>query len=295
MAFKKRVIQVTIQLASGSFSSGGDTVTLPPLRTVCRVNKAGGLSDSTLDMQIYGMSLSLMNQLSTLGVQINLVPKNSIVVTAGNEGESLGTVFVGYILQAYSSFAGVPDVPFHVTANTAGPFAAQPAPVSSFKGPASATTILSGIATKMALKFENSGVNVQLSNPYYYGSLMSQLRDCVRDANVDWIIDNGTLAIWPKYGSRGGQVPLIAQGSGLIGWPSYNPYGIVVTSEFNPSIGFGQKIEVRSQDLPRANGMWTVYSLDHELAAEMPGGKWQSVIGGYNPNNPTPAVAPARQ
>ena len=58
-------------------------------------SKAGGADMSSLDAEIYGMTLSQMNQLTTFGTQFATVGKNYITVQAGDAGGQLSTVFVG--------------------------------------------------------------------------------------------------------------------------------------------------------------------------------------------------------
>lgn len=297
MTFVQRLINVQISLAPGdggqqrTFSeSGTDTVTLSGLRMSCKIAKAGGLSDSMMDLHIYGLTLSLMDQLSTLGMQINLVPKNRIVVTAGDATSGMGTVFDGYIIAGYADFQSAPEVPFVISAQVGIPYAVIPAVASSFRGAADVAVIMAGFANLMGLKFENNGVQKTLSNPNFSGSVKTQAQACVTAAGIEWNRgDDGILAIWPKNGSRGGAVPLLSPSTGMVGYPTYTAYGIMVRTLFNPSIGLGGKIRVESS-LKRATGEWAVYSIDHDLETQMPHGQWFSTIGAYNPSFPTPIV-----
>ncbi len=293
MALVRRRLGANITLAAGgaTFKEGGNNVTLPKgLRMSATILHAGGLSDGTLDLTIYGMTRSVMNQLSTLGMQINLVPKNPITLTAGDDS-NMATAFNGYILSAYADFNAAPDVAFHISAHTLGAFATAPAEASSFKGPVDVATVMSGFATKMGLRFENSGVQVKLPSSYFPGSLRAQAQACIKAANISWNAgEGGVLAIWPKKESRGGKIPIIAPppvGS-MIGYPTYTAYGIVVKNLYDPTIGYGQKVEVRSSVL--TTGQWQVYGLSHILESETPNGKWESTILAYNPKHPTPVV-----
>jgi hypothetical protein len=287
----QRRLSTTFQLQSGNFGNGaGNVATLRGFRASARVRHAGGPSDGTLDLTVWGMTETMMNQLSTLGMQINLVPKNTVVVSAGDNNGTPTTVFLGYILQAWADFSQQPEVPFHITAHTGLPQSVIPAQATSYRGQVDVGTIMSGLATSMGLKFENSGVQVQLRNPYFAGSYKSQMRECAEAAGISASIINGTLAIWPKNGSRGGAIPMVSPDTGLVGYPAYNAYGIMIETLFNPSIGFGQKINVQSSLQP-ACGEWAVYGLDHELDEEVPdGGRWHSRILAYNPKFPTPPV-----
>ncbi len=290
MAFEHRQLGATISLASGNFTEGGIQVKLPDgLRMSANIEHAGGHSDGTLDLVIYGMARSLMNQLSTLGMQINLVPKNPITLTAGTAGK-MSTAFNGYIIAAYADYNASPEVAFHISAHTLGAYAAAPADPTSFRGTVPVSTILSGLATKMGLRFDNNGVTTTLSNQYLSGSLRDQARAAVKAAGISWNAgERGVLAIWPKNSSRNnGQIPLIAsppEGS-MIGYPTYTAYGIMLQNLYDPTIGLGQKIKVKSSVL--TTGEWATYGLSHRLESETLNGKWQSTILAYNPKHPTP-------
>jgi len=288
MSFSVKQLGADISLASGSFAQGGNTVKLRGFRMSASVQNAGGYSDGTLDLTVYGMSRSLMNQLSTLGMQINLVPKNPITLSAG-ENDNLSTVFQGYIIAAYADFNSSPEVAFHINAHTLGAFATAPAKPTSFPGSVDVATAMAGFAAQMGLRFENGGVSAKLPPSYFSGSLREQARACVRNAGINWNSgEGGVLAIWPRNGSRSGQMPVLAPPpkGGLIGYPTYTAYGIMLRNLFIPSIGLGQKVQVQSSVL--TTGEWQIYSLGHELECEMPGGKWETGLSAYNPKHPTP-------
>jgi hypothetical protein len=72
----------------------------------------------------------------------------------------------------------------------------------------------------------------------------------------------------------------------MIGYPTYTAYGIMLRSLYDPTIGFGQKIQVQSSVL--TTGEWAVYGLSHHLESQTPNGKWETEILAYNPKHPTP-------
>lgn len=299
MSLVTRKLRVTISLASvngqpQSFpgTGGADTVIVENLRMSAQIEHAGGPSDGTMDLTIYGLQLSTINRLSTLGMRLNLVPKNSIILEAGQDdgqgGFTGGTVFTGFILSSYADFNAQPDVSFHLTAHTLTPQAAASAKATSFRGSVGVDTIMSGFATLMGLKFENNGVTTKLNNVYYSGSVKTQAQACVDEAGINWNHgDLNVLAIWPKFGSRGGQIPLVSPATGMKGYPTWTGYGLNVDTIYNPSIGFGGKIRVQSSQQP-ACGEWVVYGLNHHLECEMPDGAWFSMVLGYNPKYPPP-------
>lgn len=286
MAFVERLLRVTFVLGEGAFGedtgANYNTVILSNLRASAKVVKAGGPSMGTLQLQVYGLRLSLMNQLSTLGVMPTLIRRNTVSLEAGDSVNGMAVVFQGTITNAWADFQASPDIPFHVEAHTGLIEAVKPIPPSSFRGSASVVVIMSGLAAQMGLAFENTGVSTVLSSPYFYGSARSQAQACAEAANIEWIIDNGKLAIWPKLQARGGQVPLVSVETGMVGYPAYTSKGIMVRTLFNPAIGYGSKISVKSILTP-ACGEWIVYSLDHDLDAMVPNGQWFSSMGAARP------------
>ena len=62
---------------------------------------------------------------------------------------------------------------------------------------------MSSLASQMGYTFENNGVTVTLPpGTHFRGSLRNQAVACVNAARIEWVIDNGTLAIWPRGSSR---------------------------------------------------------------------------------------------
>lgn len=305
MSLEKRALGCTIQLSQErtpatqnrqlSFAEGGNQVTLPAgLRMTANIQNAGGRSDGVLNLTIWGLTRSLMNQLATLGLQINLLPKNLITLTAGTPGK-MSTAFVGYITSAEADFNAMPEPSFAITAHTLGAYAAAPADPTSYQGSASVADILSGLATKMQLRFENSGVDVTLKNPVFTGSYREQARDCVQQAGIQWNNGaDGVLAIWPRKGSRGGLIPVIApppKGS-MAGFPKFNAYGVWVKNQYDPTIGIGQMVRIESSVL--TPGEYKVIGLAHTLSCEFPNGPWFTEIIAYNPAMPTPLAGAIR-
>ena len=286
MSFTQRQISATITLATGTFNGtqGENTVTLTGYRMSANVVKAGGDSQGQLNIRIYGLGLSLMNQLSTMGrTPVFIDSGNKISVAAGDSVNRLFVVFVGTIMQAYTDLNGAPDAIFHITAFAGLGESLQTIPASSYPGAANAATIMSGLATQAGLTFENNGVSVMLNSPYFPGSARTQMAKCARQANINWIIDNGKLAIWPMNGSRTGAVPLISPQTGMIGYPFPSGQGLLgVKTIFNPQISFGAQVQVQSSITP-AVGTWAICHVEHDIECQLPGGNWMTTLQGQPP------------
>lgn len=304
-SFTRRRIELAIKLAVDSktnqpvkFSeSGTDTVKVSGLRTSVRVRNSGAPAGSTASVDVYGLTPSLMNQLSTLGMFLNMVPKNTITISAGDDDGGMSVVFVGTITLAYGDYNAAPNVPFHMEANSGLIDGVAPAVASSFTGSTAVADIMAGFARQMGLTFENNGVDLKLSNPYFAGNIRTQMRACAEHAGINAeIVDGGkTLAIWPKGGARdGAEVPVLSKDTGMIGYPAYTNQGIIVRTLFNPRITFGGKVKVSTSVKAISDvGEWAVNQLNLELDAEVPKGKWEMMISAYNPKGPKPLPAQA--
>ncbi|QPF81681.1 hypothetical protein IC762_17820 [Bradyrhizobium genosp. L] len=304
--FVAKQIEVSIQLANNPQTNqpaqfaetGGDTLTTSDKRVSVRIQNSGAPSSSAAQVMIFGLSSSVMNQLSTLGMVLNLVPRNTLTIKAGDVGGALSAVFSGTIVNAYADLNAAPDVPFILTCQSGLADATMNVPPTTFNGSTPVSTVMSGLARQMNVGFENNGVDSTLSNPYYRGSLTQQMRQCAKDAGINAEIVNGNvLAIWPKFGSRDTQnIPLIAAppDGGMIGFPSFTQQGILVRNIFNPNISFGGKVQVQTSEeaVQKANGTWTVYKLDMALDAQLPHGKWEMAAYCYNANSPNPVLPP---
>jgi hypothetical protein len=276
MTFLRREIDVKFQLGKGNFGQDGvDTVEITGLRVAASIQKNGGVSLSRASIKIYGLTLSTMNQLSTLGKPLVDGRNNTVTLTAGDaNGKSV--VFSGTITEAWVDGAGAPEIALLVEAFGGLLDALRPLPATSFRGSVDAATIVAGLAQQMGYGFENGGVEgVVLTSPNYPGTGRQQLESVARDGGFNFFVDDviNAVAIWPRDGVRGGQIPLINAATGLVGFPTHTENGILVTSLFNPAVIFGRAIQVESVLTPAA-GQWTVFAVSHDLESLAPGGAW---------------------
>lgn len=306
-SFVNRKIDLAIRLASSVgtnvpnkfAASGSDEITVSGLRTSVQIQNSGAAAGSMAQVSVWGLNRSVMNQLSTLGMVINMVPRNVLTVTAGDDASGMSTVFVGTILQAWGDYSGSPDVPFRFECQAGAAEAVIPYPATSYDGSTEVSVILSAIAGRMGWGFENSGVNERLASPYFSGSAMQQVRTVAEQANINASLINNTLCIWPRYAAREqGSIPLLSPPpvGQMVGYPSFTQQGILIKNIFDPRITFGGQVKVESSILLRdqldriqsEESLWNVYKMDLALEALLPGGQWMATIYGYNPRFPAP-------
>jgi hypothetical protein len=263
-----------------------------------RIKNSGAPSQQEADVSIWGLTPSLMNQLSTLGMKVNLLGKNSVTVQAGDAESGMTTVFVGTIFNAYGDYSSSPDVPLRMTCQFGGAQAVVAATPSSYRGSTPVSTIMSNLASQLGCGFENNGVNAVLRNPYLWGSAMNQVAACRRAAGVgaEFVIPAGsanpTLSIFNLSSGRNTpSPPLISPATGMIAYPSFTQQGILVRTVFNPAVQFFGQVQVQSS-VPQASGTWIVHKLDHALDSLLPRGEWSSDVYCYeasaNPVLPPP-------
>jgi hypothetical protein len=281
--YTKKQLALTVTLGAGQFGADlGDTVTLTGFRMTADTSDSGGESMGMCQLRVYGMLNETMNKLTTIG-QINraIRTKNSILLAAGDDESGMQTVFQGTIFDAWADYNSAPDVAFNIIAYSGLDLAVKPVNATSYKGAADVATIMQGFANDAGLILENNSVNVQLSNPYFSGTTLNKIRTCARAANILQTIDRGVLAIWPKTGSRVGEIPTISKDTGMVGYPSLSSKGMTIKTLFNFNIKLGGRVSVQSF-IPMACGMQRVSKVTHSLSCQVPGGPWFTTMDLYN-------------
>jgi len=273
--FVKRKIDVTINLGEGAFGEQkGPDVTLSGHRVSLSLALMGGESQPASHMRIFGMPLDRMNQLTCIGTVQQEIRKAQVLIAAGDEGGPMSVVHMGTILTAFAEMNSAPEVAFDVTSQTGLFEAVKPVNARSYKGAADAADIMKDLAGDMGVAFENNGVSVILQNPYFPGCSLAQVQRCANAARIDYSLDRGTLAIWPRTGARklSGDIR-VAKDTGMVGYPTFSSQGIMVRTLFNPDVVLGASISVET-DLTPAKGRWKVVGLAHTLESEVPNGAW---------------------
>lgn len=280
MAFTQKLIQVTFTSGSNSFQP----IQISGLRTFCHVVAAGNFTMAECDLVIYGMTLSDMNQLSTLGWKIDQSGggkpnADKIDVYAGDEN-GMSHVYQGGIYAAYSDFQGGPNIPFHVVAMMGSAQAGMMTkPISINNKSADVAGIMSQIAQNAGLQFENNGVNIKIAYPYLPGTPKDQAFQLAKHAGINIALDRGTLAIWPQSGNRQ-QSATVTPTTGLVGYPAWSSEGVRLKMLYNPDLYMGGQLIVQGSAITPANNTWTITRLEHNLQALTPNGEWFSNVQG---------------
>lgn len=280
MSFVQRILKFRIALAHGEFDEGGDTVEIEGLRASVTIDKAGGGQMGRADIRIWGMPLSLMNQLTVLNIlSMRERRNNTVTILAGDSDSGVGICYIGTIVQAWADASNAPDVLFHISAQVGFYDSTKPTPAISYAGSVDVTTILGTIASDLGVSLENGGVTGKVSNPYLPGTPIMQLRALQRAIGFEYVQDDyhSVLAVWPRNGARQQQVMRVAADSSMIGYPAFTQSGLILQTIYTNGLGLGVPIQVESDFAP-ASGKWVVAKLQHTLECNVPNGRWTTEI-----------------
>lgn len=277
MSFSEKQLELTITLGTGTFGAQlGNTVTLSGLRMFADMAAPCGDSMGTLQLRVFGLTQSMMNQLTTIGTFGQVKDKNTILLAAGDDN-GMSTIFQGAIWQAWADYAAMPEVVFNIIAYVGMDLALKPVDALSYPGSADVGQIMASMAKTANLSFVNQGVSVQLQNPYFHGTIWQQIKMCAAAARINQKIELGTLTIWPQGGSISGSVPDISPSTGMVGYPALSSQGMTIKTIFNPGIILGGLVQVKSS-LPMATGKFNVFNYAHNLSCQAPGGPWFTIF-----------------
>jgi len=278
MSFTKKELTAEFSLAKGVFSGEGNAASITGLRMSATIDVSGGISSGNMALSIYGLPLSMMNQMSTVGTQLAQMDQNKIKLSAGEEGQTPSLVFSGLIHNAFVDAESMPDVCFRISAVPGGGYwAVVPAKPISKPGPQKVKTILGQLASQMGLTLQADGVDVTLMNPYYSGSPWGQAQKICRHANLDMVVERDKMVVTKKGKARKGGPIEVSPQTGMVGYPAFREASVIVTKLFDPSITCLSEIEIKS-DLTPACGKWRVNHIIYELESLVPRGRWFQVM-----------------
>lgn len=266
----------------GPNGTSGNTLTLSGLRTSVDMKFAGAAKLTSAQIMIYGMTEDQMNAASTYAAFPNIIRGGQVFVYTGDNVQGMRLAFSGNVIVAAADFNSQPDVPFIVSAASGVSAQMLVIPPTSAPGPTEAASLLKALANQCGYSFENnSGATSKISNPYFRGSPLDQIRKICEAANFNFTIENNqTLAIWPSGQARntGGQSVSLSYADGsLIGYPVFANASISAKCLYDPNIRYGAIVSLKSH-IPQANGSWYLYGIDTSIKGNWPDGEWFSTL-----------------
>lgn len=277
-SFKEKEIELAVVLGKGTFGGNGNTKIIKGLAVQCNIEKVQLPDKNKAKVQIYGLNLDDMEQMTTLAFKPLETQKNYIQIKAGDKDGELSLVFKGEIATAYANFNNVPDVVFEIEA-LAGYFPALKAiPATSATGEVSIAELLAKLAKEAGYDFVNKGVTGAVSNPYLTGSPFEQIKKLAADNGFDVLFDNEEIIAVPFGKARSGNTVKLSKDTGLIGYPTFSSEGIALNCHFEKELQIGGLVEVDSI-VPKTSGLWKISKLSHKISANFSGNNyWESAV-----------------
>ena len=273
MTYKKRTLKFQFTLKDGAFDeSGNNILTIDNIKAEIEVGAYGGITGTTLEARVYGLSIDNMALLSYKGIQLNGAKQNMMKVWADER-----PVFFGSITNCFADLNQMPDAPLIISAFSTGFDQSITAVPFSKEGVASVNEIITTIAASIGYTVVNNGVLAKLENPYFEGNPIAQIQQCAHAAGIEIDFRLGAIYIWPQGGSIDDTIPLISPQHGLIGYPVFSNYGINFQCQYSDLILRGRKIQLETS-LPNGSGVYTVQSAVHHLSTWSEGGPWSTIV-----------------
>lgn len=272
MTYKKRSLKFQFTLKEGKFSEPDNNIlTLENIKAEIEIGAYGGVSGTTMEGRVFGLSLDLMAKLSYKGIQLDGAKQNLLKVWADDE-----PVFFGTITNCFADFNQTPDVALIISGNATGYEQSIPVPPFSAKGSVDVADIINSIAASIGYSVVNSGVSFKLLNPYFDGNPIEQIRKAAKSAGINFDPRLGVIYIWPQTGYVDDIKPFISPQNGLLGYPVFSNYGVTFQCNYSSLIIIGRRIQLETS-LPNASGIYTMQAATHHLSSWMEGGPWTTI------------------
>lgn len=233
-------------------------------------NTASTLNSATF--KIYNLNETNRNLIFRNKTSINniLGRRNKVIFQAGyensqNKNSELPKIFVGDLLEAYSSRDGTNIITF-INAQDGG-FGAYNSTVSTTLAAGETQfnlvdylmSSISGVTKGVIGETTGTAKTPTVLNGNVFYLLTNNYRD---EVFIDLEVIN-KLGVNEYIKSTGGQVQLIDSESGLLGTPLRQGTDLVVEMLFEPSIKVGQLVEINSKINPIFNGQFKVNGVKH--------------------------------
>lgn len=276
MSYQRRRLEIEFTLAEGAFDEpNGNILTVSEMKCELSISAFGGVTGTTMDMRLYGLSLDYMAKLTNKAQNFIAQKQNLVKVSANDE-----VIFIGTITASRINLNLMPDAPIEISANAVGYERTIPCAPTSVKGTTSAASLIEAIANKAGLKFTNVDVDKVAVNPHYRGNAIQQIQSIATDYDFYADVDIGRVTIYTGQYKIDETVPFVSPEHGLIGYPIFYDMGINFTCMFSSAIRVGRDIKLETS-LPNGSGTYRVIQgTSHYLSSWVEGGPWHTFVVG---------------
>ncbi len=288
-SFSQKGLRFTFQLEDGeTFANGASSLVIDKLWASLNANAIVG-SMPKVELEIFGVKGSNMDSLTALQTLLptyKRIGKNQVIVEANNDISNPGgwaQVFGGIITNAYPDFSSAPNVKFHISAATAYLDQIKPLHPACINGNASLVQTAQSIISRFSAPFRlinllpTGDIIIPNKLTLKAGSGNYQLSQLGLRTGTMFTTENSNIFLTDKgYNWKNAEAWSISAANGMLDYPSYTSYGLIVKALFDPNrFSLFKQINVSSV-LKYANGLWTPYRVDHTLSTHADSPKWES-------------------
>jgi hypothetical protein len=248
--------------------------------------RQGGNQYGNAHVEIFGMPLDAMNQISRLWLEA-LTPTNTDTLEiAVWDGTAFVSLFQGVITWSAVDASGMPAVKLVVEANAGFALANATASPYANAGPVLLRDALTSIVSPAGMTVDYSAAlpDVQLVDVRADGSPLAQVASILRAfPQIRWLVNLQRLVVFPTAAPFAEDPVRVAADTGLVGNPVYSTSGLQFATIYNPQIAPGTYLDVESGTFEFINRTkWVAAVIAHELEPNLPGGKWHTSVGASN-------------
>lgn len=282
-SYTEKALRVSITIDDGS--SGGTQMVFTDNAMSVHIQKQGAPELPRANVEIYGLSERQMAQLTMLSFDALSLKRNVIEIAAGEKGGEMSTIFQGEIMNSAPDMNAAPSPVMRIEAITAAYPKLIPLGPQAVSGEQTVDSIMQGLAAQAGLTYRSHGITTSLKDCVINGDPITKARWVADTIGADLVIDDTEMALVATNAARGDAVSVeavdvIDPSTGEIGYPSFDSMGIRVVCFFRPELNVCGLMRI-SSSMPRASGVWKIFTVNHDLAANMPGGgPWRTTAAG---------------
>lgn len=232
------------------------------------------------------------NQVNVYAGYIDIVPEPDGSYSQDrvtNAIDLLPIIYMGQIVSAGADFND-PNKPFVIQTNVT----TQAITTINDSFSVNEKTNASAVVTQLIDQFNNSSEQIQyklksispdtiVNNIHYTGSFESNLKNFCQDYGYQMIVEPSTnstqlITITRLGQSASDEVNILSPETGLIGYPTIQPLGVLATEYFNNTRSINDKIALDTTYTPLRID-WYVWQMQSTLMTQ--GEKWESVLTLY--------------
>ena len=275
------VYTYTFKCGNEPYNNVSDNISGHFYRGEVNIQESGGVHKDTCDIAIYGLSLNSLNAICFTWWDAIRKPdmRNKVEVIVEDT-----VIFQGDTYFINSDFSKAPDVCLRITGVVGYAISAIMLPNKDYTG-WNILNMFEDLGKQAGMRvLISQSVNGLCPKLVLSGSLSNRIQKLGKELDIDVILTCGYIIVkkhdeaMPIFNSNSGvsitPTKLINKDHGMIGYPSFNNFGVNFSALFDPYIKTGQVVRIESI-VPKVTGEYKIIS-KQSLLSSLPNGQWRS-------------------